>query len=207
MGQPISTAKNATINYEIDKTIRHTKQAMGNIRRLSAAVVINHRKETGKDGKTTVKPLPDADMKQIGDLVREAMGYNKERGDSLSIANAPFTAVEKTEISIPIWKDPETLSLAKEAIKYLALILIAAFVWFKILQPLLKTMFPPPPPPETAPAGGAAAVVFSEAEAAAEENVEIQNYAAKIEKAREIAKTDPKAVANIIKDWMNANAG
>ena len=206
VGQPLATAKNATINYEIDKTVKHTKQAMGNIRRLSAAVVINHRKETGKDGKTAVKPLPDADMKQIGDLVRETMGYNKDRGDSLSIANAPFTASEKVEISVPVWKDPEMVSLGKELFKYLAIAAIAAFIWFKILQPLLKTMFPAAPPqPEVAAGGPGGGVVFTEEEIG-EENVEIQNYAAKIEKAREIAQNDPKAVANIIKDWMNANA-
>ncbi|HNE41883.1 MAG TPA: flagellar basal-body MS-ring/collar protein FliF, partial [Rhodocyclaceae bacterium] len=94
-GQPISTTKNNTINYEIDKTVRYTKQNMGAIRRLSAAVVVNHRQETGKDGKSAVKPLPEAEMKQINDLVREAMGFSKERGDTLSVANAPFTASDK----------------------------------------------------------------------------------------------------------------
>ncbi|MGE5491977.1 MAG: flagellar basal-body MS-ring/collar protein FliF [Actinomycetota bacterium] len=205
-GQPISTTKNATINYEIDKTVRYTKQALGNIRRLSAAVVVNHRKEVGKDGKPVAKPLPEAEMKQINDLVREAMGYSKERGDTLSIANSPFTAVEKVETSIPVWKDPENISFAKELVKYLLIAAIIAYLLIKVVQPLLKTMFPPPGPTEeerlaAALAGGALPGVEE-----GEEHVEINHYAAKIQKARDIAQNDPKVVANIIKDWMAANA-
>ena len=110
VAQPINTRKDSTINYEVDKTIRHTKQSIGAIKRLSAAVVINHR----KDAKGAVKPLPDADLKQINDLVREAMGYNKDRGDTVSVANAPFTKIESSTVDIPLWKDPEILALAKE---------------------------------------------------------------------------------------------
>jgi Flagellar biosynthesis/type III secretory pathway lipoprotein len=71
VAQPISTRKDSTINYEVDKTIRHTKQAIGSIKRLSAAVVLNHR----KDAKGVAKPLADAELKQINDLVKEAMGF------------------------------------------------------------------------------------------------------------------------------------
>lgn len=205
-GQPISTAKNATINYEVDKTIRHTRQAMGNVRRLSAAVVINHRRDIGKDGKATTKAIPEAEMKQINDLVREAMGYSKERGDTLSIANSPFTASEKLEAELPIWKDPENISYAKDIFKYLLLAGIIAFLYLKVIQPSLKVMFPPPPEPEStiegvAGAAGHVAIAGEEGE----DHVQIDHYAAKVQKARDIAQSDPKAVANIIKDWMGAN--
>ena len=205
-GQPISTAKNATINYEIDKTIRHTRQAMGSVRRLSAAVVINHRRDLGKDGKPTTKALPEAEMKQINDLVREAMGYSKERGDTLSIANSPFTASEKLEAELPVWKDPENISYAKEIFKYLLLAGIIAFLYLKVIQPSLKVMFPPPPEPESTIEGVAgAAGHVSIAGEEGEDKVQIDHYAAKVQKARDIAQNDPKVVANIIKDWMGAN--
>ena len=205
-GQPITTSKNATINYEVDKTIRHTKQAMGNIRRLSAAVVVNHRKELGKDGKPTAKALPDAEMKQINDLAREAMGFNKERGDTLSIANAPFTASEKAGGDLPIWKDPENISFAKDIFKYLLLAGIIAFLYLKIIQPSLKVMFPSEADRADTPEGvaGAAGHVAIAGEDG-EDIVKIDHYAAMVQKARDIAQSDPKAVANIIKDWMGAN--
>jgi flagellar M-ring protein FliF len=205
-GQPVSTSKNATINYEVDKTVRHTKQAIGAIRRLSAAVVLNHRKEIGKDGKPTTKALPDAELKQINDLVREAMGYSKERGDTLSIANSPFTASEKAEAELPIWKDPENISFAKDIVKYLLLAGVIAFLYLKVIQPSLKVMFPPPPDAETTAEGVAGALGhIAIAGEEGEDTVQIDHYAAKVQKARDIAQADPKVVANIIKDWMGAN--
>ena len=212
VGQPINTSKAATVNFEVDKTIRHTKQGIGDIRRLSAAVVINHRKDIDKNGQPVNKPIPEAEMKQINELVREAMGFNKERGDSISVANAPFTAGEKIDSSIPLWKDPETISYAKDIFKYLLIALIVAFLFLKIIQPSLKTMFPSAAERRAAStaegvAGAAAHVKIAGIDGEpGEDHVRIDHYAAKVQKARDIAGADPKAVANIIKDWMGANA-
>jgi flagellar M-ring protein FliF len=211
-GQPINTTKSSTINYEVDRTIRHTKQGMGAIRRLTAAVVVNHRKEIdAKSGQEVSKPLPEPEMKQINDLVREAMGFSQERGDSISVANAPFASVEKTDLSTPIWKDPENIDYAKEMVKYLLILGVIAFLYFKVVQPSLKTMFPSGSQDGETSVGGVAgaighvAVVGEDGEE--EDVVKIDHYAAKVQKARDLAQADSKAVANIIKDWMGANAG
>ncbi|WP_226447764.1 flagellar basal-body MS-ring/collar protein FliF [Ferribacterium limneticum] len=214
-GQPINTSKNATINYELDKTIRHTRQGMGNIRRLSAAVVVNHRKDVDKTGKPMTKAVPDAEMKQINELVREAMGYTKERGDTLSVANAPFTAIDKSENELPIWKDPESVSYAKDILKFLLIAAIVAFLYLKVIQPSLKTMFPPQHEGDRRAgdgAGGGAGGIFGGTLGSDEEagedgatQVHIDHYAVKIQKARDFAAKDAKAVANIIKDWMGVN--
>jgi flagellar M-ring protein FliF len=210
LGQPISTAKTSTTNYEIDKTVRYTKNSMGNIRRLSAAVVVNHRKDVDKTGKPITKALPDAEMKQINELVREAMGFNKERGDSLSVANSPFTATERLDAGLPLWKDPENISYAKEIFKYLLIAGIIAFLYLKIVQPSLKTMFPPPEKEEDMESAEGVAGSLGHVRVAGEEEedvVQINHYAIKVQKVRDIAQADSKAVANIIKDWMGANAG
>ena len=210
-GQPISTSKNSTINYEIDKTIRYTKQGMGNIRRLSAAVVVNQRKDLDKNGQPVNKPIPDAEMKQINELVREAMGFNKERGDTISVANAPFTAVDKSELELPLWKDPENISYARDLLKYLLIAGVIAFIYLKIIQPSLKTMFPSKEEQaQTAAAAGGVGYggqALPGEEGSDEEGtaVRIDHYAVMIQKARDLADNDPKAVANIIKDWMGAN--
>ena len=209
-GQPLATRKDSTINYEVDRTIRHTKQAVGSVRRLTAAVVVNHRKEIGKDGKPATKPLTDAELKQINDLAREAMGFNKERGDSLSVANASFTAVERADGGIPLWKDPDILSLVKELIKYGAIAGILAYLILKVIKPLIVTMMTPRTGEHghhggmAGAAGGAAAygAVAEETGAAGPSSFEV-----KLENARGIAAQDPKAVANIIKDWTGSNAG
>lgn len=203
-GQPVSTRKDATINYEVDKTIRHTRQSVGVIKRLSAAVVVNHRKDAAKGG---TKPLSDLEIKQINDLVKEAMGFSGERGDTLSVANAPFTASEKIEVQIPLWKDPEMQALARELLKYAALAAILAYLLLGVVRPLLKTMFPPPPPPEEPAIGNNLDVTAGDEEEEGE-NAESRrmNYHKLLEQARELARQDPKIVANIIKEWMGSNA-
>ena len=184
---------------------------MGNIRRLTTAVVVNHRKDVDKAGKPITKALPEAELKQIGDLVREAMGYSKERGDSVSLANAPFTEVEKTETGLPIWKDPENISYVKDLLRYVLIAAIIGFLYLKIIQPSLKTMFPPPAEAEPSTVDGVAGAVggvhiTGEGEEGEDALVHIDHYGAKIQKARDIAQNDPKAVANIIKEWITANA-
>ncbi len=189
--------RNATVNYEVDKTVRHIKASPGSVRRLSVAVVVNHKKDPTKP-----KPLPlsDAEIKQITDLAREAMGFSKERGDTLNVANAPFTPAEKEVVpDAPFWTNPEFISILKELVKY-ALIGGALFwLWTRLLKPVFDKLMEPPPPREI------------------EDDVEIgpdgmphlvhhqphQAYEEKLAAARELAKKDPKAVANMIKEWVD----
>ncbi|HNC50911.1 MAG TPA: flagellar basal-body MS-ring/collar protein FliF [Accumulibacter sp.] len=207
VGQPISTSKNSTINYEVDKTIRHVKQSVGTIKRLSGAVVVNQRKEIGKDGKAVSKPLPDAELKQISDLVKEAMGFSKERGDTLSVATASFTASEKEEV-LPAWRDPEILALLKDLVKYGAIAGIIAYLLLAVVRPLLKTMLQGPPG-STASVGSNIDVLADEEEAgAAHEHVPTaaELLEKRLAEARELAQQDPQLVASIIKEWIGANA-
>ena len=209
VGQPISTSKNATTNYEVDKTIRHTRQSMGTIKRLSAAVVVNYRKDAAKGG---TKALPDAELKQINDVVKEAMGYSKDRGDTISVANAPFTVVDKTDLEIPLWKDPEVISMGKDIFKYLAIAAIIAYLLLGVVRPLLKIIFPPKEEALATPAEGDDAVagemgkdgVLTAEEAEAAKLSKVNTLEKMIEEAREIAKRDPKIIANIIKEWTGA---
>ncbi|MFZ4535678.1 flagellar basal-body MS-ring/collar protein FliF [Propionivibrio sp.] len=200
VAQPINTRKDSTINYEVDKTIRHTKQSVGMIKRLSAAVVVNHR----KDAKGLVKPLADAELKQINELVREALGFSKERGDTVSVANAPFTAIDRSDSEIPLWKDPEILSLLKELFKYGAIAAIIAYLMLKVVIPLSKAMLEAPPKPAKQSLGTNVNILDEE-----EENLPpsaAESLERKLGHARDLAQQDPKVVANIIKDWTGANA-
>ncbi|WP_305074476.1 flagellar basal-body MS-ring/collar protein FliF [Propionivibrio sp.] len=204
VGQPINTRKDSTINYEVDRTIRHTKQAVGVIKRLTAAVVVNHRKDT----KGAIKPLPDPELRQLNDIVKEALGFSQERGDSVSVANAPFTAIEKSTLELPLWKDPEILALAKELFKYLAIAAIVGYLMFKVILPLVKAMQPPPPPePQTRAQIGGTINIVDEEEGESRTPSAAQEFEKKLSHARELAQQDPKVVANIIKDWTGANGG
>ena len=203
----INYARNATINYEVDKTIRHTKGQPGGIRRLSVAIVITPPTEPDKrTGKPVAVPLSADKLKKIDALAREAMGFTAARGDTINIAAAPFAAEAVEEVaSLPIWKDAGMIALIKEIARYVLIALLLWFVWTRFLRPVVERMTPPPPPPVAEPseaekAGEAAELAL---EMAGEAHM---MYEQKLAQAREYAKKYPRAVAHIIKEWMDGGA-
>lgn len=206
---PLSSTRNATTNFEVDRTIQHTKMALGAIKRLSVAVVVNHRSETDPAGKTKTAPPSEQQIKQINDLVKEAMGFSEKRGDSLNVASSPFAAVVKeAPPEIPVWKDPEVQDLGKEVLKYLVILGILAFIALGIVRPLLKTVMPPPAEKEGAEEPGLAGE-GKEGEEGAEvslsaEGAAANTYEAKLARARELARSDPRMMAGLIKEWMGS---
>lgn len=217
--QPLSINKNATTNYELDKTVQHTKKSLGQIKRLSVAVVVNHRNDRDNKGNVRTTPLSDEQMKQINDLVREAVGYDEKRGDTLNIANAPFNVPIKTEVSVSFWKDPELRALVMAALPYLVFLIVLGLVWVGVLRPLMRTVMPQPvePVPETAEEAAERAEAEEAAVAAEEirdedllppevrmEEIARLSFDKKLQKARELAMKNPKAVANLLKEWMGS---
>ena len=215
---PLTSSKSATINYEVDKTIQHTRKALGQIRRLSVAVAVNHKEEKDKNGAVKSVPISDEEKKRIEDLVREAVGYNKERGDTINVATGAFVASDKDGLETPIWKDPDNIALFKELIKYLVIAGVIAFVAFGVIRPLMKQVMPPPPEAkedEAAEAGAAGGEEGEEGEEGEDEDgaaVALSPEAAarlaydeKIAAVHEIAKNNPRVVANLIKEWMGTN--
>lgn len=214
--------KDSTINYEVDKTIRYTQQGMGGVKRLSVAVVVNYKNETDKSGKITTRALTDIEKAQITDLAREAMGFNKDRGDTLNVVNSPFAGPEKeTIVEVPFWKQPETIQLAKELGKYLLIAAVFAYLFFGYLKPMLYKIMGKDIAEEKAKkeAEEAEKLTSAEKELQQEENddayvnlsseEEIQaakqgnSYELTLDMAKELAKNDPRIVANVIKTWIN----
>lgn len=196
---PVNFNKNATVNYEVDKTVRHTKGAPGVVRRLSVGVVVNQKKGPEKEGKPG-KPIPltAAELKQIDALVREAVGFSQERGDSVNVANVAFAPQEKEEIpSLPFWKNPEMLDIARELAKYLVVALIAYFVWTRILKSVWSEWQEAARRAEARKERDARA-----AHAAGEAEERGMDYETKLQQARDMARSDPRIVANVIKEWV-----
>jgi flagellar M-ring protein FliF len=186
-------SRNATINYEVDKTIRHIKGVPGTVRRLSVAVVVNHKKDPTKPKPV---PLSPAELKQITDLAREAVGINAERGDTLNVTNAPFTTGEKDVIpDAPLWANAELISTLKELVKYLLIGGAVFWLWTRLLKPVMEKLMDEP----RQDAGKAERVEIS----ADEVQHAVPTYESKLAAARELAKQDPKAVANMIKEWVD----
>ncbi len=198
--QPLNINKNATVNYELDKTVKHTKGSPGTIKRLSVAVVVNNKLGApDRDGKSRSMPLTATEMKQINDLVHEAMGFSQERGDTLNVANVSFTPAAEKEIipDTPIWRDPVFIATARESLKYFALLLVAFMLWIRILKPLYNRLLQPPPVPE----GMLASEPNAEFAGLPGQPQHI-SYDAKLAAARDMAKEDPKLVSGVIRDWV-----
>lgn len=198
----LNGSRTATINYELDRTVQHTKQAMGQVRRLSVAVVVNQRTETLPKGGERAVPLSDEEMARIRNLVREAVGFNERRGDSLNVSAAPFAAPREEVLpEVPVWKDPEMVGLGKEALKYLAVLLALAFVYFGVIRPLLRSVAPP----ESAAAGAEEEEEEEDAMVSLSHGAGVTSFDEKLARAKELAKNDPKVIANLIKEWLGTN--
>ena len=189
--------RDSTVSYEVDKSIRHTRISQGRMKRLSVAVVINDRKLTDAAGKTTSKPLSDAEKTQITELVKGVMGYDEKRGDTVSVINSAFTLapVEKI-VDVPVWKDPSTLAMAKDAGRYLLIAAFVLFLVFKVLRPMVRNLARPP---ELA---GPEVPLLAGPDGAPGATTPADRYGTSVQNARQIAKQDPKAVANVVKNWV-----
>ncbi|BBJ22500.1 flagellar basal-body MS-ring/collar protein FliF [Candidatus Nitrotoga sp. AM1P] len=206
-GGVTSSLKESTVNYEVDRTIRHTKLPVGSIKRLSVAVVLNNRTVTDKNGKKSSKPLNDSEKEQITALVKDAMGFNVSRGDSLNVLNSAFN-VEKETITPeePFWKQPEMIALAKDLLKYLLITGIGLFLLFGVIRPAFRNF-------SAASAPTVASKTDNALETAAEEHSTAQNaaqqttnsYENNLEAAKKIAGQDPKIVASVVQGWVNSN--
>lgn len=191
--------KDSTINYEVDKTIRHIRQPVGSIKRVSVAVVVNHRKELDAAGKSGMKALTPEELSQITDLVKETMGYNKERGDTLNVVNSPFSVTAPEAIpDVPFWKKPETILLAKETGKHLLIGALLLSLVFGILRPMLRNLAQAQPATALSPGE---ALTYQ----AGASQQQMVNHEQQLQSAKQLAQQEPKLVANVVKTWMSGN--
>ena len=208
-----STAGNATrrdvaTRFEVDKTTTVTKAAVGNVRRLNAAVVVNHRSSTDAKGKLNTVPLSDKEIEQLTALVQQGIGFNAERGDVVKIVNAPFRVEAPAAADeVPMWKQPWLIELLRSAMAPLALALVALVIVFKLIKPALTAVAAPPP--ASAPGAQLSEVVGGNEEPKATELQTAQlasQHQLKLESARTMALQNPGAVAHIVRGWVNGEA-
>ena len=135
---PGSSAKNATRNFELDKTITHTRLATGLLRRLSVAVVVDDRRIAQADGKVNTQPYTPEDINRFSDLVKQAVGFDNARGDQVTVTNVTFKIPEALEVlpGIPAWKQGWFFDLMKQA----AAVLTVLFLLFGVLRPTMRNL-------------------------------------------------------------------
>lgn len=202
---PRNTQRNETSNYELDRTIMHTKKNVGDVQRLSVAVVVNYRNLP--DGKPL--PLTNDQMKQIEDLTREAMGFSTTRGDTLNVVNSPFNDTDESGGELPFWKQQSFIDQLMTAGRWLLVLIVAWLLWRKAVKPQLKRR------EAIALATAEQVKVQQEAQDAVEVRLSKdeqtqqrranQRLSAEVmsQRIREMSDNDPRVVALVIRQWMN----
>lgn len=204
--------RESTTNYEVDKTVKVVRGSTGAVKRLSAAVVVNYQSAEDK-GKTVTKALTPEQIEQMTALVRETIGFNRERGDSVNLMNTPFQVTAVPTTDTPLWKQPEVVDLAKTFAWPVGAVLFAALVLMGLVRPALKGS---PPAKATAAkpvAGGQLDALEAEtperpalaAPSRKDEVLPATPEQLRLEDARVLAKENPVAVANILKTWLNGD--
>lgn len=203
--------RESTTNYEVDKTVKVTRSSTGAVKRLNAAVVVNYQSAEEK-GKMVSKALTPEQLEQMTALVRETIGFNRERGDSVNLMNTPFQVTTVAVTDVPVWKQPEAVELAKSFAWPVGAVLFATLVLLGLVRPVLKGS-QAARPRAIAVAGGQLDAVESEvldrpalpAPGKKDELLPATPEQLRLEEARVLSKANPVAVANILKSWLNGD--
>ncbi|MGQ5714373.1 flagellar basal-body MS-ring/collar protein FliF [Enterobacter cloacae] len=201
--QPYNNRSDETTNFEVDRTLTHTKSNAGRIQRLSVAVVINHLPQ-GEEGKPG--PIGEAELARINALVKEAIGYNAARGDSVNILNSAFNGVVEAPIP-PFWKQDRFYALLMAIARYLVIAIIAWIMWRKLVQPawirhqettIRRLEMEKEAREEQIAAKKRAAEKNNRDRAQQRVDTELNG-----QQLRELAEQEPRVIALVIRQWMS----
>ena len=202
---PQSTSRRSTRNYEVDRTVSHVRQAPASLRRLSVAVVVDHRPAAGEEGAARA-PLSEEELAHINGLVREAVGFDAERGDSVNVVSASFMpGAEYEAIPAPeVWREPWVADLAKQVL----LAILALIALPLALRPMLKNLSQQAPRAAALPAAAgapalpAAAAAGALPGAVATAPARPANSQDSLKVAQDMSREDPKRVAQVVRQWV-----
>lgn len=210
---PTESSKNATRNYELDRTLQHTRQPAGRVKRVSVAVLVDHVPRAGSNGKISDQALGAAELTRVEALVKQAVGFDAARGDTVSVMNAPFVRDTMPVEQPKWWEIPQVrdgLRLVLGAIVVLALL-------FGVLRPALRQIAGPPKAlagPDEDPLHADVHLVEDGAGLPGLPNDHLQlggaaplalpldAYEERLRMAREAVRADSKRVAQVVKGWV-----
>jgi flagellar M-ring protein FliF len=200
---PDSSSRQATRSYEIDRTIAYTRQPAGRLQRLSVAVLVDNLRSTEADGKVKETPLTEAQIARITTLVKDAVGFDEKRGDTVSVINQGFNAeaaLTAPEMDkIPIWEKP----LLRDIAKLLAGLVIVVLLLLFIVRPLIKNLMQGVKAlsESQASSGGMGAPALAQSQPPATALA----YEQQIAQARSLVSKDPARAAQVVKGWVQGS--
>jgi flagellar M-ring protein FliF len=197
---PDNTSKQSTRNYEIDRTVAYTRQPAGRLKRLTVAVLVDNLRTTDEDGKVTETALTPEQLENMTKLVKDAVGFDQARGDSVNVVNASFKGELKPEDvqeeEIPLWERP----LVRDVAKLLAGLIVLLVLVLMVLRPLIRGLLAQPrlayAPPAALP--GETGSSLPAGRAAGQQ----LDYDGQISQARSMVTQDAARVAQVVKTWV-----
>jgi len=208
---PGSSSKNSTRNFELDRTISHTRVAPGSVRKLSVAVLIDERHSLDAEGNVITTALTESEMTRINALVMDAIGFNQARGDSLNVVNAPFMAPVSVAAlpELPIWEQTWVWDVAKQALgAFLVLFLV-----FGVIRPAFKDLNKIPVTDKQNSDGNAQSLTAAQVAAKPTDRDEIAKITTgsadmeeQLNNVRSLVQQDPALVAQVVKNWSASDA-
>jgi flagellar M-ring protein FliF len=196
-----STSKQETRNYEIDRTLAYTRQPAGRLKRLTVAVLLDDIRTTDKDGKTKERPLTSQELAHVTQLVKDAVGFDEARGDSVNVVNSSFhqdAPPPETELEqVPLWERP----LFAEMAKLLAGLIVLLVLALAVLRPLVRALIGPTRA-ALMPSPATEAALAAPARAVRSDPVP---YDQQVSHARTLVNQDPKRVAQVMRTWVTAD--
>jgi flagellar M-ring protein FliF len=197
---PDNTSKQSTRNYEIDRTVAYTKQPAGRLKRITVAVLVDNLRSPGEEGKVTETALTPEQLTNMTRLVKDAVGFDEARGDSVNIVNASFKGEAVPEEiqpeSIPLWERP----LLRDIGKLVGALIVLLVLVLTVLKPLVRGLLAAPHstyrPAAALTDGSAPALAGNSSGAAA------LDYDSQVAQARTMVAQDPARVAQVVKSWV-----
>jgi flagellar M-ring protein FliF len=198
--EPLNSSRSSTRNFEVDRTISHVRPQPGTIRRLSVAVLVDDSPldNTSSDAQSS---MSDAELERFTTLVKEAVGFDESRGDTVVVMNAAFRNLpQPVAMAEPkFWEKPALRDTFKQVLGVVLVLILA----FGLVRPFLRSLMAggPPMSGEYIAAGGGGAQMRSGG------NLQIPapNYDEKVAAAKNKAGQDPARVAAVVRKWVTVD--
>jgi flagellar M-ring protein FliF len=200
--EPKNSSRSSVRNYEVDRTIRHTRPTSGAIRKLSVAVLIDNTPAEDAESQAT---LTDLDVERYTSLVKEAVGFDDVRGDSVVVLNEAFLEIAPLEEAPApaLWERPELRDILKQVLGAILVLAIA----FGVVRPMLRGVVSggAATGEYLGPAGDFAGGMGSAQLAGGAAAIAGPNYDEKVAAAKNLTGSDPARVAQVVKKWVSTD--
>lgn len=205
-----NSVRRVTRNYELGKTVSHTNFQTGLVRKLSIAVVVDDHQQVNDNGSITRTPLKETELARLTSLVKEAVGFNAQRGDSVNVINASFAQPPALEPPppTPFYRKPWVWDVAKQVAAGIGVLLLV----FGVFRPLMYSLIDKAPPPgaEVVSGGGGSDLPAPPGMGMSGQPGQGQwpgpnNYEQQLGAIKGMAYQDPKRVAQVVKNWVSTD--